>query len=74
MPFPVAPAVYGEREARQGRGVARDEGGRGRQNRTREGRLVPAAIVFVIIKNAIRNCKLENGRERAGRHCLWAVH
>lgn len=23
-----------------------------------------AAIVFVIIKNAIRNCKLENGRAR----------
>lgn len=78
MPFPVAPAVYREREARQGEGgggegVTGDEGGGG-QNRTREGRLVPAAIVFVIIKNAIRNCKLENGRERAGRHCLWAVH
>lgn len=33
------------------------------------------AIVFVIIKNAIRNCKLENGRARTtGRRCLWAVH
>lgn len=38
-------------------------------------RTVRCAIVFVIIKNAIRNCKLENGRARTtGRRCLWAVH
>jgi hypothetical protein len=31
--------------------------------------------VFVIIKNAIRNCKLENGRERepAGRHVVYGL-
>lgn len=74
MPFPVAPAVYREREARRDRGGLQGMKEEGGQNRTREGRLVPAAIVFVIIKNAIRNCKLENGRERAGRYCLWAVH
>lgn len=39
----------------------------------------PAAIVFVIIKNAIRNSKLENGRAVWGgagarASCLWAVH
>lgn len=70
MPFPVASAVHIERETRQGVVREKEEG----QNRTWEGRSVPAAIVFVIIKNAIRNCKLENGRERAGRRCLWAVH
>jgi len=69
MPFPVASAVHREREARR----EEDKGEENKIGRGRGGRF-PAAIVFVIIKNAIRNCKLENGRERAGRRCLWAVH
>lgn len=56
-----------------GGGAGRKGGGGGGQNRTREGRSVPAAIVFVIIKNAIRNCKLENGRERAGRSVVYGL-
>lgn len=45
-----------------GKGRTKSDGGE-----TGAAGLVLAAIVFVIIKNAIRNCKLENGRERAGR-------
>lgn len=39
-------------------------GGRGGEGGGRCAVRCTAAIVFVIIKNAIRNCKLENGRAR----------
>lgn len=55
--------IVGQREEKGGRTKSGGGGG----GRWRGGRPVPAAIVFVIIKNAIRNCKLENGRERACR-------
>lgn len=58
--------IVGQREEKGGR-TKSGGGGGGGGGRWRGGRPVPAAIVFVIIKNAIRNCKLENGRERACR-------